>query len=387
MSALGYARRFLRWWAGELAAIARQRSRAASARDGPAVVFDVAGAEASLWAPRRGGCEQIGRWRADTPAAAGEREIAAALRSAGALRAIQRGRLAMALRLPSESAAHTIVRLPLAVEAELRDALAMQIERLTPFRADAVRFGWRVVTRDAAAGTLSVELVVVPGRIVDDALAVLRRLGIVPDRVAVAREGADAASVGIALVGDERAASGSRFRRSAAAAAALGLAALVAADVWIPLRGLGAEAERLEGLLDAARRVAKEDAAIRARIEEIRGDASFLAERKRRAPTVSEILAETTRLVPDGDWLQELMVSGSEIQMTGLSAAPDALIAAFERSQLFGHASFRAPVTRDSKSGQERFQIAVRLGKDPAPRAGPAPVRGGRGLASSEDAR
>jgi Tfp pilus assembly protein PilN len=205
--------------------------------------------------------------------------------------------------------------------------------------------------------------------------------------VAVAREGAEPSSVGIALVEDVGAGSGSRFRRSAAAVAALGLAALVAADVWIPLRGLGTEVERLEGLLDAARRAAKEDAAIRTRIEEIRGDASFLAERKRRALSVSEILAETTRLVPDSDWLQELMVSGSEIQMTGLSAAPDALVAAFERSRLFGHASFRAPVTRDAKSGLERFQIAVGLGMDPAPRAGPASARGGRGLAAREEER
>jgi general secretion pathway protein L len=124
-----------------------------------------------------------------------------------------------------------------------------------------------------------------------------------------------------------------------------------------------------------ARRAAHESAGIQKEIDRLLEDRSFLSDRKRRAPTVSKVLAEATHLIPDGDWLTELHISGDELQLTGFAVSSFALVDALERSPSFKSASFRSPVTRDAKTERERFSISTVVRPLPAEVAPPAPPR------------
>jgi general secretion pathway protein L len=148
---------------------------------------------------------------------------------------------------------------------------------------------------------------------------------------------------------------------------------LASAAVWMPIAESAAQADRLSARLSAARRSAHESAGIQKEIDRLLEDRSFLSDRKRRAPTVSEVLNEATHLIPDGDWLTELHISGDELQLTGSAVSSFAVVGALERSSFFRGASFRSPVTRDAKTERERFSIRTAVKPLPAEVAPLAP--------------
>ena len=61
-----------------------------------------------------------------------------------------------------------ILTLPLAAEANLRQALAFEMDRHTPFSADQVHFDYRIIERDRERGQLQLELVVSPAGPLDE---------------------------------------------------------------------------------------------------------------------------------------------------------------------------------------------------------------------------
>jgi hypothetical protein len=65
-----------------------------------------------------------------------------------------------------------------ATEENLRQVLAFEMDRLTPFRAEEVYFDLRVLARDMAPGTLSVLLAVARRELVDARVERLRATGI-----------------------------------------------------------------------------------------------------------------------------------------------------------------------------------------------------------------
>jgi hypothetical protein len=98
----------------------------------------------------------------------------------------------------------------------------------------------------------------------------------------------------------------------------------------MPITQSSAQADRLSARLLAARRAAHESVGIQREIDRLLQNRGFLSDRKRPAPTVSEVLNETARLIPDGDWLTEFHISG--LHLAGFAVSSFALVAALERS-------------------------------------------------------
>ncbi|MBT8072951.1 MAG: hypothetical protein HKP21_04500, partial [Xanthomonadales bacterium] len=66
------------------------------------------------------------------------------------------------LLLDEDVVLHTKVTMPLAAEANLRQALAYEMDRHTPFKAEEVFYNWFNLSRDREAGQLHFELYVTP---------------------------------------------------------------------------------------------------------------------------------------------------------------------------------------------------------------------------------
>jgi hypothetical protein len=88
--------------------------------------------------------------------------------------------------------------------------------------------------------------------------------------------------------------------------------------------------------------------------------AAFLVEQKHK-PMVLDVLAETTRLLPQGTWLSELQVHGREVEITGYSKAAASLIPLIDASPVFSDAQFRSPLVQVEGSDAERFDLSFTL--------------------------
>jgi general secretion pathway protein L len=285
------------------------------------------------------------------------------LRQRGVARALSRGRLGVWVRLPANQALRTTIDLPLAAEGNLREVVGFELDRHTPFRADQVYFACRILKRDVIAQRVTIELAVVTRPVIEKAIESADRLGLEPDRIDVAGDAPSAAPSEdlLAFYGGQaaRAIAGKLTYGLAAAAFTLAVIALM-----IPLHATQKRAEALAEEVAGMKKTAEAAALLRKEIDTLREEEAFLVDRRRKVPTVSRLLFDTTRILPDDTWLNEFQLAGAEIQIIGFTASASALTNLLEESRTFRNTTFRSPVTRDLKADRERFHIAARVARE-----------------------
>jgi Tfp pilus assembly protein PilN len=150
---------------------------------------------------------------------------------------------------------------------------------------------------------------------------------------------------------------GQRAPVYALSATAALLAGTLVAHAWIGRalysRLLDRELRRLEVPAQQFRQQNQETKALDARaavLEDLRaGDWQKL-----------RLLAQLTKLLPDGTWLQELQISEDTVEIYGFSNRAADLVPPLENSPYFTQVEFTAPITRDNQN-KEVFRIRMRL--------------------------
>ncbi|HYC15535.1 MAG TPA: hypothetical protein VEC75_14890, partial [Stellaceae bacterium] len=216
-----------------------------------------------------------------------------------------------AIELPAAVALRTRTSLPRAAAGNLREVLSFDLDRRTPFKSADVYFDCYIAARDARAGLLQVDLVVVAREWVEDALALARGLGLAVESVQLRSEDGTESLPYDLLPPQERPA---RRRSGNLLLAALAVASLLlgAVAAGLPLYHAHERAAALAMEVAEAKRAAAATAAVQKEIEIARQEESMLAERRRREPTISETLFVLTHLLPDDAWLSDLRISGAE---------------------------------------------------------------------------
>lgn len=275
------------------------------------------------------------------------------------------GKMQVALRLPASRALRKLVDLPAAAEENLRQVLAFEMDRLTPFSADSVYYDVRVVERDPETRRIKAALTVLPRAAVDPAVDLLRRLGLDPDAVALPRGDPREPPWRVPIAGN------GVGRRSLLARLPLLLVVLAAvlliASISVALDRERRQLEALEREVALARKEADEGRRLQEEIARLSGEGNFIVERKRERPPVVEVLNELSRALPDDTWLYRLRFIEAELQTFGYSPNASALIGLIESSSLFGSAQFRAPLTRDQRIDAEQFHVAFQVRREDAP--------------------
>ena len=225
----GLASRFLAWWLGELGALTPGVLRRAFTGGRGVLGFEIDGDELVVGRTSNGTLEEVARLDMRQPGDA----LSAAV--AGVLRKHAPRGTDIVLVLGAEQALHKILDLPLVAEEGLRDLLYFELDRQTPYRPDQVRYDFRVVGRDPAAGRMQVELLVAPVEAVEGLMARAAEWGLEPTAVTVAGLD-DAADPVFDLSGEAPAAPRARHRV---------LAALALIE--------GREGPEIEALFDGAR--------------------------------------------------------------------------------------------------------------------------------------
>lgn len=258
--------------------------------------------------------------------------------------------------LPRSDALVRRVELPPMSDRDLRAALELQIDRLSPFTSNTARSAYRRAGIEGETGKAVVEVAIVPNVRIEPLERRLQSLGIKPGSIDI--EDATGGPAGFDLRKPE---SADERRQRRILNLSLGLAAAV---VWL----LALHAWSVAGESEAA--------AWQARIAELRPAAEQTASLRRRVEGLTQpfvvanahdparalsVIAELTRVLPDDARVLELRFDRDRLNLSGLaSSAPD-LIAKLEASMRFKDVKFTSPITRGGDSAQDRFEIGLVL--------------------------
>ena len=244
------------------------------------------------------------------------------------------------------------VAFPMAAERSLESVLSYEMDRLTPFSATDVVFGWTVLRRDVAGGRIHVRLSLVPLAALRGLPDVLRAAGIIPTALEMARP--DGTRLRLPLTRGQP--GGGRLRTAMVA----GCVVLAVVALVLPFARQGLQGARLERQMAALRPAA--DAAERIRQKFLggaSGRAMVRAERQRLGDPLA-VLAALTDALPDGTYLTDLTLRQGQLLVSGRSPVSTRVIQALSANPLFVTPSFAAPVTRTE--GSQSSQFAIRAG-------------------------
>jgi general secretion pathway protein L len=250
------------------------------------------------------------------------------------------------------------------------------MDRLTPFRAEDVYFDYRVVSRDAAAGRLSVAIAVARREVVDALLERMRALGANVQGVFVQEEPAGAAQPLDLLPSEQRGERETSRDRMVQRSLVGAVVVLLLFALGIPPWRKRETVVMVQPLVEKARAQAEATHRLSDQLERQVNDYNFLLAKKYGSWPVLAYVEEISRLLPDNTWVQQLEVRTTgktrEVQISGETTSSSRLIEIFEQSKLLQNATPRGTVTRGSTPNSERFMIASEARPRPLPDALPA---------------
>lgn len=236
-----------------------------------------------------------------------------------------------------------------------------QIDKITPWRAADVYYQVLQAPLSGDPARISIEVAVVPRRLVDADVMAFTALGTKPIRlVSPATEGSASIRISVAEDAGDRAA---RLRRPITLAlgamalsvvATIGLASWNASLVRAEIDELDARmAERKSIVAEAARRKHAGSAAAQA-----------LPALRAARPRTVDIIEALSGALPDTAYLSELTVERDRLRLSGVTTNPSILVPTLETSGYFSSvASFEATTRLEAGQG-DRFHLEMRA-KDP----------------------
>lgn len=262
------------------------------------------------------------------------------------------------LLLPGACGLRRSLLLPAAARERLRDVLAFEIERQTPFTVADVLFDGRILQL-RPDGQLQVELVVVPRRQLAAATA---GLGGQAERLA----GVDLADeagrpLGVNLLPPaQRHVLRDPWRRrnwllalTALLALALGMGQL--------LDNRRAAAGALQKDMASREAGARVLAAQRQRLLDGMEGAAYLRAQRAARPSSVELLDALAQRLPEGTWLEKVSVEGDQLTLIGLSNQAAALVGKLEGAPQWSAPALSGALQQDPRLRVDRFTLVAKL--------------------------
>ena len=369
--------RFFAWWGGELAALEPARLRLWWRESDCIVMLSIDGTRAVFARAAGGRSEEIHAVTLGTADASLHR----AETSRRLLQAAGRN-FQLLLCLPPEQVLQRTLTLPLAVEENLRQTLAFELDRYTPFRPEQVYFAFRVVGRDAGQKRLSVELAAAPKSAVDQGVAKAAALGLTVDGAVLADEllqrGGDCRNFLPTAAKRRKSSARLWWRGGMAVMSAVLLAVLLAIPPW----KTRAAAISLLDPLAKARAESQETDALRERLRKLVEEHNYLHDKKWDTPSTVLVLAELSKLLPDNTFVLQFDFEGNTVQIQGETTASTKLVETLETSPLFKDVSIKTLLTKVQGSANDHFHISAAL-KAAAKPTPPAAAEGAEAAAAA----
>ncbi|HTA65134.1 MAG TPA: PilN domain-containing protein [Xanthomonadaceae bacterium] len=356
---------FLHWWGGELAGLLPASWRALFTQGRARVLYVPEGDTLELRVEEDGRDVLLTGLPLDADA-----DMQARVDSRLGQSRIERPRW---LLLPAGQVLRRRITLPAAATERLREVVAHELDRQTPFRADQVAYDCRVLAIDAATKTAQVELLVLPKDRLDAAIAPLGSL-------ATRLSGVDARDQDGALLRcnllppERRQASDHRRLWLNLGVAAIALVAFGFALGQV-LDNRSNAVARLESAVDQRHEQARLVVALGKQLEDASLGADFLAGRRAAQPPMIAVLADISKRIPDNTFLERFSEQDGQIYLTGLSTDAAGLVAKLQGSPLLHAPALSGSVQPDAAAKRDRFTLTAEL--NAPPQAGASKQQGG----------
>lgn len=262
------------------------------------------------------------------------------------------------LVLPAGVVLRRPMNLPAAAADRLRDVLAFEIDRQTPFSAAEVHHDARLLRR-RDDGQLEAELVVVPRAVLEAELDALGPLAATLAGVDVADPVAHTLGVNL-LASSRQARRDDPWRKWNLVFVAVALVAL-AAGLWQMLSNRRAAAELFAQQVEQEVRGARGAALEERRLLDLVEGTRFLQDTRAGRPTTVEVIDELSRRLPDSTYLEKLSIEGDRILLIGLSSEASALVQQLEGSALWRNAALAGALQPDPRTRRDRFTLTAEL--------------------------
>lgn len=261
------------------------------------------------------------------------------------------------LLLPASIGLRRRLTLPAAAGERLRDVVAFEIDRQTPFAAADVSFDARIVAR--RGDQLDAELVVVPRAALERATTALGPLAATLAGIDIA--GDDGHALGVDLL------DGARRRRRVDpwrpwnwAFAAVAVVALAMA-MWQMLGNRRAVADAFAAEVQARAQDARKVEAQKRQLVDLVEGMTFLQQTRAARPTAVEVLDELSRRLPDSTYLEKLSIEDDQLLMIGQSSDASALVGQLEGSKLWRSPALTGALQPDPRTRRDRFTLTAQL--------------------------
>lgn len=262
------------------------------------------------------------------------------------------------LQVPDALGLRRLLVLPAAARDRLRDVLAFEVERQTPFSLADVLFDGRIV-QVRADGQLQVELVVVPRRQYADAVAPLG--GLAAQLAGIDLVDARGAALGVNLLPPtQRQAHRDPWRRWNMVLGVAGLLVLAAGLAQL-LDNRRAAASDLQARLATREASARAFSTQRQRVVDAIDGAAYLEAQRRARPPVVEVMAALAQRLPDDTYLERLAIDGDQMTVIGLSNQAAALVGKLEGASQWRAPALSGALQRDPRARMDRFALVARL--------------------------
>ncbi len=267
------------------------------------------------------------------------------------------------IRLDSKHMLHSVLAMPIATEERLRDVLVFEMDKNTPFGSDQVYFAYEILGKDHEREIINVGLYVFLRKNVDRLIEKISLYGFKPNGVEVAsnhssRKNEPERFINVILNPNDRRA---RVRREKSRVPQLILinCILLAGVAGVFLFQKNAVLEDLAEQANEISKIANQRVADKEEIERYIEQGSFFIKKRQSVPSLTVLLSEITRILPDGTWIKQFEYADKHIKLQGESDNSSALIGLIEASPLFNDTTFISPVTRNARTENDMFLIST----------------------------
>jgi len=348
--------RFFSWWRGELVGLLPERLRSLVDERPEELLIEMRPQEFGVWRLSNAGCAEFGQVSRELPVEDQKAEFER-------LRAlVDDPQTRVYYCIPVERCLRREISMPAAAEDKLRQVLSFEMDRQTPFKADQVYFDYRIVGRDEAAKSLRIQLIVVPRVQLDGELAMLTAAGVGLDGVDSWRDGVGSSRAGLNLLPQERRVKRKNMRTRLNLALAALAVALLLISMWESLGNRRVSVDAMTAEVEKAQADARQTSELAKRLEERTASANYLLQQKRDTTTMTELLADLTKRLPDDTFLERLTVDDKgKVDVQGQSSNAAKLIDGLQKSDVLVNPGFTGTIQADPRTHKERFNMSFEL--------------------------
>ena len=267
------------------------------------------------------------------------------------------------LRVPEALSVTQDVFLPAAAESNLRQVMTYELDRYTPFHEEQVYFDFIKLGPANNKALIHLLLVLVKKSSLETLYQQCLSLGLKPFYADSAAKlvNPDNANSQYNLLPKNLCQKTNKSPLFIMLGSMLLTLALVIALMVLPLSRATDQLNELKQRTRKVEKIALEIEGSKKSIDYLFQATQALIDKKKAAPSLVELMNTVTEVFGDDTWVSQWRYFNNNLQLTGQSGSASNLIASLEKTKLFKNTKFISPVTKDRRSGLERFKISTEV--------------------------